>query len=65
MKKKMRQTEEELGKRQQRVDRDLRCQFNFGSRKGKIERDCCEFICTVPKTLQDYGIDVGKIGYEV
>ena len=64
--KKKRQTEEELGRRQQRMDRDLRCQFNFGSRKGKkIVRDCCEFICTVLKTLQDYGIDVDKIGYQV
>ena len=57
-KKKKRQTEEEVGRQYQRVDRNGLCQLNKGSWKQvKMERHCCEFICGAPTTFQGYGIE--------
>ena len=57
-KKKKRQTEEEVGRQYQRVDRNGLCQLNKGSwKQNRMERDCGEFICGAPTTFQGYGIE--------
>ena len=29
----------------------------LGPKQDRVERDCCEFICDAPNTIQSYGID--------
>ena len=59
---KNRQTEEEVGRQYQRLDRNGLCQLNQSSRKqGNIEVYCCEFICGAPTTFQGYGIEYNRI----
>ena len=50
--KKGRQTEEEVGRRQQGMDRPGVCQVPEGSgEQGKMEETSCEIICGAPVTL--------------
>ena len=50
--KKTRQTEEEVGRQHQGMDRPSVCQVPEGSREqGKMEETGCEIICGAPKTL--------------
>ena len=57
-KKKKGQTEEEVGRQYQRVDRNGLCQLNLGSwKQDKMERVCCEFICGAPTTFQGNRIE--------
>ena len=49
---KTRQTEEEVGRQQQGMDRPGGCQVPEGSgEQGKMEETGCEIICGAPKTL--------------
>ena len=60
-KRKKRQTEEEVGRQYQRVDRNGHCHIKLGQLKqDKMERDCCEFICGAPTTFQGYGIELNR-----
>ena len=57
-KRKKRQTEEEVGRKYKKVDRNGLCQLNSSSYKqNKMERDCCQLTCGAPVNLQDYGIE--------
>ena len=50
--KKMRQTEEEVGRQHQGTDRPGVCQVPEGSREqGKMEETGCEIICGAPTTF--------------
>ena len=50
--KKTRQTEEEVGRQHQGMDRPGVCQVPEGSEeKGKIEETGCKIICGAPTTL--------------
>ena len=50
--KKTRQTEEEVGRPHQRMDRPGVRQFPVGSgEQGKMEETGCEIICSAPVTL--------------
>ena len=50
--KKTRQTEEEVGRQHQEMDRPEVRQFPEGSgEQGKMEETCCEIICGAATTL--------------
>ena len=51
--KKTRQTEEEVGRQHQGMDRPGVCQVPEGSEKkeGKMEETGCEVLCSAPTTL--------------
>ena len=50
--KKTRQTEEEVGRQHQGMDRPVVCQVPEGSgEQGKMEETGCEIICGAPVTL--------------
>ena len=55
---KKRQTEEEVGRQYQKVDRNGLCQLNKGSLKqDKMERDSCEVICGARQPSKVMGYD--------
>ena len=58
-KKKKRQTEEEVERQYQRVDRHGLCQLGQ-LKTGQAGRDCCKFICGAPTTSQGYVIEIEK-----
>ena len=54
--KKTRQTEEEVGRQHQGIDRPGVCQVPEGSgEQGKMEETGCEIICSAPTTLMVMG----------
>ena len=56
--KKTRQTEEEVGRQQQGMDRPgVRQVPEGGGEEGKMEETGCEIICGAPTTLAVKGID--------
>ena len=56
--KKTRQTEEEVGRQHQGVDRPGVRQVTEGSgEQGKMEETCCKIICGAPTTLAVKGIE--------
>ena len=57
--KKKRQTEEEVGRQHQGMDRPGVRQVPEGSgEQGKMEKADCKIICSAPTTLEDSVVDV-------
>ena len=55
-KEKTRQTEEEMGRQYQKVDRDGLCKVPKSSgEQGRMERDCCKVISGAPTTSKVTG----------
>ena len=61
--KKTRQTEEEVGRQHQEMDRPGGCQVQEGSgEQGKMEETGCEIICGAPLTLVVKGLMIMRRG---